>query len=155
MKKKTLVIIAIVALLLLFLSKKRAFDSLDLKPAIPRNFTLIGLTQLEFDMPFTAFNGSDGTLNIGGIDLRVFAENQYIGRAFSPDNQKILPYGQSILTSRVIVSLIDLASALPGFLGGLQDQVVDLNMKGRLNVEGFFVNVDIPVRINIPQFKQK
>ena len=153
MKNRELLIIGVIALAILFLNKKRALDSMELRPAFPRNFELNGITNLSFDLPFTAFNGSNGTLNIGGIDLRVYAENRYIGRAFSAINQKILPFGQSILSSRVLINLVDLAAAIPGFLDGAQDQVVSMLFRGNLNVEGFYVPIEVPMNFNLPKFR--
>lgn len=152
MKNKEIVIIGIAALVLLFLNKKRALDSMELRPAFPQNFRFNG-TNLVFDLPINAFNGSNGTLNIGGIDLRVYAENQFIGRAFASHNQQILPFGQSRLTTQVMVYLIDLAAAVPGFLGGVQDQAVNFLFQGTLNVEGFYVPVNIPLAFNLPKFR--
>ncbi|KAA0992767.1 hypothetical protein [Dyadobacter aurulentus] len=151
--KKELLIVIIVGVLLIFLNKRRALQSMELRPAFPRNFRLNGISNLSFDLPFTAFNGSNGTLNIGGIDLRVYAEGQYIGRAFAAYNQQILPFGQSMLSTQVFVNLIDMASAIPGFLGGVQDQAVNMLFRGTLNVEGFYVPVEIPIAFNLPKFK--
>jgi hypothetical protein len=153
MKRRELLIIGVVALLILFLNKKRALDSLDLRPALPRNFKFNGFTNLTFDLPFTAFNGSNGTLNIGAVDLRVYAENRYIGRAYAPFNQKILPFGQSILSTQVLVNLVDLAAAIPGFVDGAQDQAVSFLFRGTLNVEGFYVPIELPMNFNLPKFR--
>lgn len=150
---RQILIIAVVVLVILFLNKKRALDSLDLRPALPRNFSFNGFTNLTFDLPLTAFNGSNGTLNIGGIDLRVYAENRFIGRAFSAMNQKILPFGQSILSTQVLVNLVDLASAIPGFVDGIHDQAVSFLFRGTLNVEGFYVPINLPMNFNLPKFR--
>jgi hypothetical protein len=152
-RNREILIIAIIALVILFLNKKRALDSLDLRPAFPRNFQFNGITNLTFELPFTAFNGSNGTLNIGAIDLRVYAENRYIGRAFSALNQKILPFGQSILSTQVLVNLVDLAAAIPGFVNGAHDQAVSMLFRGNLNVEGFYVPIELPMTFNLPKFK--
>lgn len=151
MKNKNIIIAAIVFLVFVIMSKKRAFDSMELKPSFPRNLKLSGTT-LTFDLPFTAFNGSNGTLNLGGIDLRIYAENKYIGRAFASGNQQVLPFGQSVLYTKVFISLIDLAAAMPGFLNGVQDQAVDFLFRGVINVEGIYANVDIPFAFNLPKF---
>ena len=153
MKNKEIIIIVVAALVLLFLNKRRALESLELRPAFPQNFKFNGLGNLTFDLPINAFNGSNGTLNLGGIDLRIYAENQFIGRAFSSVNQQVLPFGQSRLYSSVLVNLLDLASAVPGFLGGVQDQAVDFLFRGTLNVEGFYVNQEFPLRFNLPKFR--
>jgi hypothetical protein len=153
MKNREIIIIAIIGLVVLFFNKKRAFDSMELRPSFPRNFRLSGFSNLSFELPFTAFNGSNGTLNIGGIDLRVYAEGRYIGRAFASGNQRILPFGQSILTTNVLINLVDLATAMPGFIDGVRDQAVDFLFRGVLNVEGFYVNVEIPLAFNLPKFR--
>lgn len=153
MKNRELLIVGVIALAILFLNKKRALDSLDLRPSFPRNFQFNGITNLSFDLPFTAFNGSNGTLNIGGIDLRVYAENRFIGRAFSALNQKILPFGQSILSTQVLVNLVDLAAAIPGFVNGAHDQTVSMLFRGSLNVEGFYVPIDLSQTFNLPKFR--
>ncbi|MEO6285826.1 MAG: hypothetical protein ABIN80_28630 [Dyadobacter sp.] len=151
MKKNQLLIIAIVALVMIFLNKKRALDSMELRPTFPRNFKLNGISNLSFDLPFNAFNGSNGTLNIGGIDLRIYAEKRVIGRAFASGNQQILPFGQSVLNSQVFINLVDLAAAIPGIAAGLHDQAVDFLFRGTLNVEGFYVNQEFPLRFNLPK----
>jgi len=151
--KKEILIIIIAGLIMLFLNKKRALDSMELRPAFPRNFKLSGFSNLSFELPFNAFNGSNGTLNIGGIDLRVYAEGQYIGRAYESINQKILPFGQSVLTSQVLINLVDLAAAMPGFVNGIHDQAVDFLFRGTLNVEGFYIPIEVPLSFNLPKFK--
>jgi hypothetical protein len=148
-----LIIAVIVVLVLIVLQKKRAFESMDLRPTFPRNFQFQAPTNLVFDLPFTAFNASTGQLNLGSLDLRVFAEKQYIGRAFALYPQTVFPAGQSVLYTKVVVSLIDIAAAVPGFLQGVQDQAVDWEMKGTVNVEGFYVNLDIPLKFNLPKFR--
>jgi hypothetical protein len=153
MKNKEIIIAGLVALVFVILNKKRAFDSLELRPAFPRNFKLDGITNLTFDLPINAFNASTGTLNIGNVDLYVYIEKQYIGRAWYPSNQKILPSGASQLMTYVRASLVDIAAAVPNFANGLHDQVLSINLKGRLNVEGIYVNVDIPVNFNLPKLK--
>lgn len=153
MKNRELLIIGIVALVIVFLNKKRALDSMELRPSFPRDFEFNGFTNLSFELPFTAFNGSNGTLNIGAIDLRVYAENRFIGRAFSAFNQKILPFGQSILSTRVLVNLIDLAAAIPGFVDGAHDQAVSFLFRGTLNVEGLYVPIQLPLSFNLPKFR--
>lgn len=150
---KTLIFAGIVGLVFLILQKKRAFDSMDLRPTFPRNFKFQAPTNLKFDLPFTAFNASNGSLNLGSVDLRIYAENQFIGRAYSLYPQTIFPAGQSILNTQVIVSLTDIAVAVPGFLNGIQDQAVNWDMRGTLNVEGFYINVDIPLKFNLPKFQ--
>jgi len=152
MKNREILIIAVVALVILFLNKKRALDSLDLRPSLPRNFQLSGLGNLTFELPFTAFNGSNGTLNIGAIDLRVYAENRYLGRAFAAFNQKILPFGQSILSTQVMMNLVDMAAAIPGFVQGAHDQAVSFLFRGTLNVEGFYIPIELPLNFNLPKF---
>ena len=152
MKNRELLIIGVVALVILFMNKKRALDSLELRPALPRNFKL-NFTNLTFDLPFTAFNGSNGTLNIGAVDLRVYAENRYLGRAYAPFNQKILPFGQSILSTQVLMNLVDMAAAIPGFVDGAHDQAVSFLFRGTLNVEGFYVPIELPMNFNLPKFR--
>jgi hypothetical protein len=149
----TLVIAAIVVLVFVILQKKRAFDSMDLRPTFPRDFVFQAPTNISFILPFTAFNVSNGSLNLGSVDLRIFAEGQYIGRAYAMFPQTVFPMGQSVLNTRVIVSLIDIAAAVPGFLAGVQDQAVNWQMKGTINVEGFYLNIDIPLKFNLPKLR--
>lgn len=153
MKNRGLIIAGIVTLVFIILSKKRALDSMELKPGFPRKFQFIPLANVQFELPITAFNGSSGTLNIGSIDLRVYAENQYVGRAWTGANQKIYPNGQSELLTTVLVNLFDMASAIPGFLEGIKDQTVTLRFTGNLNIEGFYKDVNIPVTFNLPKIK--
>ena len=152
--KKILIIAAIAALVFIILQKKRAFDSLEMSPGIPGNFRIDGFNTIYFDLPINCFNASDGSLNIGSIDMNVYVENQNIGRAFYTVSQKILSRGQSELRTNVRTSFTNLAAAIPGFANGLKDHVLDLRLRGRLNVEGFYVNVDIPVSFNLPKLRQ-
>ncbi|TDE15288.1 NDR1/HIN1-like protein [Dyadobacter psychrotolerans] len=152
-EKKILITACIVALVFVILQKRRAFQSLSLTPGLPRNFRIQGINEIFFELPIRAFNASDGTLNIGSIDLLIWVENQNIGQAYFSSSQKILPYGPSELRTIVRTSFTSLAAAIPGFANGLKDQVLDIRLKGRLNVEGFYVNVDIPVSFNLPRLR--
>ena len=153
-KEKKILIIALVAIVVLILAqKKRVLDSMDFRPGFPRNFKFDFPSTLTFEMPFTVFNGANGTLKIGAVDLKIFAEGQYVGRAFSGVSQTINPLGQSVLYTQVIMYLSDMAFAIPNFVNGLKDQVVNFTFDGVLNVEGFYKSVSIPVSFNLPKFK--
>ena len=151
--RKILITAAILGLVLIILQKKRAFDSLQLSPGFPGNFRIDGVNTIYFDLPINAFNASDGTLNIGSIDLFVWVENQNIGRAFYTQSQRILSRGPSQLRTIVQTSFTNLAAAIPGFANGIKDHVLDIRLKGRLNVEGFYVNIDLPVGLTIPKLR--
>ena len=153
MKNKNIVILAIAAAVFWLMGKYRAFRSTEFGVGLPRSFKYNAPTTITFELPVTAFNGSATALNIGTIDLRVFAENQYIGRALSVNQQRVLPGGQSVLSTQVVLNLIDMVAAIPGFAQGVKDQAVSLRFRGTINVEGFYANVDIPYTFNLPKFK--
>jgi len=155
MKNKTLLYGALGAGAFWLMGKYRAFQSLELSAGLPRNFRLNNLTTLEFDLPLQAFNGSSTAVNVGGVDMRVFSTGKrYIGRAIAATPQRIGPGGITILTTRVFINVLDLASALPDFVNGVKDQTVEFSFSGNINVEGFYTNIDIPsFRFNLPKFR--
>jgi hypothetical protein len=153
MKNKELLIVGAGAAALWAAGKYRAFQSTEFGVGLPRGFQYQAPTTLTFDLPITAFNGSRTPLNIGSVDLRVAAEGQYLGRAFSATQQQVAAAGQSVLNTKVILNLIDMIAAIPGFAGGVKDQAVSLRFYGTINVEGFYANVDIPYTFNLPKFK--
>ena len=153
MKNKNILLLAIAAAVFWISGKYRAFKSTEFGVGLPRAFRYQAPTTITFELPVTAFNGSATGLNVGGIDFRVFAENQYIGRALSVTPQQVLPGGQSVLSTQVVLNLIDMVAAIPGFAQGVKDQAVSLRFRGTINVEGFYANVDIPYTFNLPKFK--
>lgn len=153
MKNRELLILGGAAAALWAAGKYRAFRSTEFGVGLPRGFKYVAPTTVTFDLPVTAFNGSTTPLNVGGIDLRVFVENNYVGRAISTEAQRVLPGGQSVLTTKVVLNGLDLFAAVPGLVSGLKDYAVSFRFRGTVNVEGFYANVDIPYTFNLPKLK--
>lgn len=148
---KNLILIGVVGLVVWISQKIRAFRSMDLSAGFPSNFRLQGGV-VEFLLPITVFNASGTAINIGGIDLRVYAEGQYIGRAYMSQRLRIAGVGASVIPATVRVSVLDLANAVPGFLEGVKDRNITLVYQGTANVELFFAPVNFSHNLTFPNF---
>jgi len=142
--------LAIIGLVVWIQQKIRAFRSMDLNPGFPTNFRMQGGT-IEFILPITVFNASGTAINIGGLDLRVIAEGQYIGRAYMSQRLQIAGVGATVIPATVRVSILDLANAIPGFVAGAQDRVITMTYQGTANIEAFFAPVNISHTLNFPK----
>src|SRR5690606_30380592 len=111
-------------LLIWVLQKIRAFQSMDIQAGFPHNFRFQGIGTLEFTLPLTVFNASGTSVNISGIDLRVYAEGIYIGRAYMSQRVRINGVGTTLIPATVRVSISDLAAGIPGFISGAADRNV-------------------------------
>lgn len=149
-KHKNILIVGLFGLVIWVSQKIRAFQSMDLAAGFPSGFRLSGGT-VEFTLPITVFNASGTAINIGGIDLRVYAEGQYIGRAYMSNRLRISGVGTTILPATVRVSLVDLANAIPGFVAGAQDRNILLSYQGTATVELFFAPVNFSHSLTFPK----
>lgn len=153
MNKKFLIGSIVVAGFFWVMGKIRAVRSLEIRPSLPRNWRFMLPGTVSFELPLTCFNGATSALNIGSVDLKVFAERIYIGRAFSGVSQRILPSGQSVLYVTVYLSLIDMLSNIPGFIDGLKDQTIKIEFNGTMNVEGFYKDIVFQQNVTVPKFR--
>lgn len=153
MNRKFLIGSIVVAVGFWIMGKIRAAKSLEIRPSFPRDWRFQLPGTISFTLPLSCFNGSTSALNIGSVDLRVFAERIYIGRAFSGISQRILPSGQSVIYVTVYLNLIDMLANIPGFLNGFQDQKILIEFNGTMNVEGFYKDIVFQQNVTIPKFR--
>lgn len=153
MNKKFLIGSIAVAVGFWVMGKIRAVRSLEIRPSFPRDWRFQLPGTVSFVLPLTCFNGATSALNIGSVDLRVFAEKIYIGRAFTGVSQRILPSGQSVIYVTVYLNLIDMLANIPGFIDGFKDQIIRIEFNGTMNVEGFYKDIVFQQNVTIPKFK--
>lgn len=150
-KNKSLLWIGLAGLVIWAMQKIRAFKSIDLQAGFPTQFRFESGGIINFTLPLTAFNASGTAVNLGGLDLRVYVENIFIGRAYIPQRYRINPVGTTIIPANVRVSIWDLASAIPGFVAGSQDRNVTFRYSGVATVEGVWAPVDFTHNFNLPK----
>lgn len=150
-RHKNLIILLVVGFALWVWQKVRAFQSMDLQAGFPHAFRFQGAGTLEFTLPLTVFNASGTSINIGGIDLRVYAEGIYIGRAYMSQRIQINGVGTTIIPATVRVSIMDLAAGIPGFIAGAQDRNVTFTYQGVATIEAFFAPINFSHTFLLPK----
>lgn len=141
-----LVILAIIGVLIFFLSAKRAAIRLAIQPQTPRNIRLEN-GRIAWIQPILVNNPTPTPIALQGIDLDVRYNGQRIGRA-NFIGSALFRSGDTVLNTNVFLLVSDTISVIPA---AVRSGTIKLDFVGVIRTYGVNLPIDFEYGLTLPK----